>query len=71
MNTGIASSSRNTATVIDQVKSGIRISVTPGARMRIIIVRKLMAVSVEDAPSMICPATHRSVPGDEERSPDE
>ena len=53
---------------MDHVKSGIRIRVTPGALILRIVVTKLIAVNVEEAPSMIWPATQKSVPGTVEDS---
>ena len=53
---------------MDHVKSGIRIRVTPGALILRIVVTKLIAVNVEEAPSMIWPATQKSVPGTVEAS---
>ena len=55
--------SKNTVTRIDQENSGIFIRETPGARILSIVTRKLTAVSGEDAPSINCPATQKSVPG--------
>ncbi len=47
---------------IDQVKRGIWSQPIPGALMTAIVVRKLIPVSVEEATSIICPATHIVVP---------
>ena len=44
---------------------------TPGARILSIVTRKLTAVSVEEAPSINCPATQKSVPGLVADAPDE
>ena len=71
MNTGIDNNSKNTVTSMDHANRGILINVTPGALMRNIVVRKLIAVNVEEAPSIICPATQKSVPGLVAVSPDE
>ena len=49
--TGSERSSRNTVTRIDQTKSGILCSVMPGARMLKIVVMKLMAPRIEEAPA--------------------
>ena len=53
---------------MDHVKSGIRIRVTPGDLILKIVVTKLIAVNVEEAPSMNWPATQKSVPGTVEAS---
>src|SRR5712672_545770 len=50
-NTGMASSSKNTVTRIDHTNSGILCSVMPGARMLKIVVMKLMAPRIEEAPA--------------------
>src|SRR5207245_1375639 len=49
--TGSDSSRRNTVTSCDQTKSGILCSVIPGARMLKMVVMKLMAPRIEDAPA--------------------
>ena len=49
--TGTASSSRNAVTRIDQANSGILCSVMPGARMLKIVVMKLIAPRIDDAPA--------------------
>ena len=49
--TGSDSSSRNTVTRIDQTNSGILCSVMPGARMLKIVVMKLMAPRIDEAPA--------------------
>src|ERR1700681_2151577 len=49
--TGSASSSRNTVTRIDQTNSGILCKVMPGARILKIVVMKLMAPRIEEAPA--------------------
>ena len=51
LSTGNASSSRNAVTRIDQANSGMRCSVMPGARMLKIVVMKLIAPRIEDAPA--------------------
>src|ERR1039457_5081488 len=50
--TGSESSSRNTVTRIDHTKSGILCRVMPGARMLKIVVMKLMAPRIEEAPAI-------------------
>ena len=49
--TGSASSNRKVVTRIDQTKSGILCSVMPGARILKIVVMKLMAPRIEEAPA--------------------
>src|ERR1700746_278973 len=49
--TGSDSNSRNTVTRIDHTNSGILCSVMPGARMLKIVVMKLMAPRIEEAPA--------------------
>jgi hypothetical protein len=49
--TGIDSSSRNAVTSIAQMNSGILCSVMPGARMLKIVVMKLMAPRIDEAPA--------------------
>ena len=49
--TGSDSSSRNTVTRIDHTNSGILCSVMPGARMLKMVVMKLMAPRIEEAPA--------------------
>ena len=51
--TGIESNKRNTVTKIDHVNNGILIRVTPGALILRMVVRKLIAVSVDEAPNII------------------
>src|ERR1700681_1570319 len=49
--TGSDNSSRNTVTRIDQTNSGILCRVMPGARMLKIVVMKLMAPRIDEAPA--------------------
>ena len=49
--TGSASSRRKAVTRIDQTKSGILCKVMPGARMLKIVVMKLIAPRIEEAPA--------------------
>ena len=49
--TGSESSSRKAVTRIDQTKSGILCSVMPGARILKMVVMKLIAPRIEDAPA--------------------
>ena len=51
--TGIDNRSKKTVTNIDQANRGILISVTPGALILSMVVKKLIAVSVEEAPNII------------------
>ena len=61
--TGSDSSSRNVVTRIDQTKSGILCSVMPGARMLKIVVMKLIAPRIEEAPAMWSEKIARSIAG--------
>jgi len=61
--TGSESSSRNTVTRIDQTKSGILCSVMPGARMLKMVVMKLIAPRIEDAPAMCSARIAKSIAG--------
>ena len=49
--TGSDKSNRKAVTRIDHTKSGIRCSVIPGARMLKIVVMKLIAPMIDDAPA--------------------
>ena len=49
--TGSASSSRKAVTSTDQANSGILCSVMPGARMLKMVVMKLIAPRIEEAPA--------------------
>ncbi len=49
--TGTASSSRKAVTSIDHTNSGILCSVMPGARMLKMVVMKLIAPRIEEAPA--------------------
>ena len=49
--TGSDSSSRNAVTRIDQTNSGILCRVMPGARMLKIVVMKLIAPRIDEAPA--------------------
>jgi hypothetical protein len=60
--TGSASSSRNAVTRIDQANSGMRCKVMPGARMLKIVVMKLMAPRIDEAPAMCSEKIARSMP---------
>ena len=61
--TGSDSSSRNTVTRIDHTNSGILCSVMPGARMLKMVVMKLMAPRIEEAPAMCSEKIARSIAG--------
>ena len=61
--TGSASSSRNTVTRIDHTNSGILCSVMPGARMLKIVVMKLMAPRIEEAPARCSDRMAKSIAG--------
>ena len=49
--TGSDNRSRNTVTRMDQTNSGILCSVMPGARMLKMVVMKLMAPRIDEAPA--------------------
>ena len=61
--TGSDSSSRNAVTRIDHTNSGILCSVMPGARMLRIVVMKLMAPRIDDAPAMCSEKIAKSMAG--------
>src|SRR6202012_3287176 len=61
--TGSDSSSRNTGTRIDQTNSGILCRVMPGARMLKIVVMKLMAPRIEEAPARCSDRMAKSTAG--------
>src|SRR4029079_13257938 len=61
--TGSASSSRNTVTRIDHTNNGILCSVMPGARMLKIVVMKLIAPRIEDAPARCSDRMPKSTAG--------
>ena len=61
--TGSDNSSRNTVTRIDQTNNGILCRVMPGARMLKIVVMKLIAPRIEDAPAMCSDRIAKSTAG--------
>jgi hypothetical protein len=61
--TGSDSSSRNAVTSIDQANSGILCSVMPGARMLRIVVMKLIAPRIEEAPARCSARMPKSTTG--------
>ena len=61
--TGSESSSRNAVTRTDQTNSGILCSVMPGARMLKIVVMKLMAPRIDDAPARCSDRIAKSIAG--------
>ena len=61
--TGSASSSRKAVISTDQANSGILCSVMPGARMLKIVVMKLMAPRIDEAPAMCSDRIARSMAG--------
>src|ERR1700751_6160658 len=61
--TGMASSNKNTVTRIDHTNSGILCSVMPGARMLKIVVMKLMAPRIEEAPARCSERMAKSTAG--------
>src|SRR3546814_3134316 len=61
--TGSASSSRNAVTSTDQTNSGILWSVMPGARMLKMVVMKLIAPRIDEAPARCSEKMTRSTDG--------
>ena len=61
--TGSESSSRNAVTRTAQANSGILCSVMPGARMLRMVVMKLIAPRIDDAPEMWMAKIARSTAG--------
>src|SRR3954447_8302310 len=61
--TGSDNSSRNTVTRIDHTNSGILCRVMPGARMLKMVVMKLMAPNIEDAPARCSDRIAKSTAG--------
>ena len=61
--TGSDKSSRNAVTRIDQTNSGILCSVMPGARMLKIVVMKLIAPMIDDAPAKCSEKIAMSIAG--------
>src|SRR5947199_8222054 len=61
--TGRARRSRNVVTRIDHTNSGILCSVMPGARMLKIVVMKLIAPRIEDAPARCSDRIAKSTAG--------
>ena len=61
--TGSDSSSRNTVTSCDHTNSGILCSVMPGARMLKMVVMKLMAPRIDEAPAMCSDRIAKSTAG--------
>src|SRR5579864_1018288 len=61
--TGSDNNSRNTVTKIDHTNSGILCSVMPGARILKIVVMKLIAPRIEDAPARCSDRMTRSTDG--------
>jgi hypothetical protein len=61
--TGSDSSSRNAVTSTDHTNSGILCSVMPGARMLKMVVMKLMAPRIDEAPAMCSARIAKSIAG--------
>ena len=61
--TGSVSRSRKTVTSTDQTKSGILCSVMPGARMLKMVVMKLIAPRIDEAPAMWSERIAKSIAG--------
>ena len=61
--TGSTSSSRKAVTSIDHTNSGILCSVMPGARMLKIVVMKLIAPRIDEAPARCSARITKSIAG--------
>ena len=61
--TGSDSSSRNAVTRTDHTNSGIRCMVMPGARMLKIVVMKLIAPRIDEAPARCSDRMAKSIAG--------
>ena len=61
--TGSASSRRNTVTSCDHTNSGILCMVMPGARMLKMVVMKLMAPKIDEAPARCSDRMTKSIAG--------
>ena len=61
--TGSDNSNRNTVTRIDHTNSGILCSVMPGARMLKMVVMKLMAPRIDEAPARCSERMTKSIAG--------
>ena len=61
--TGSDSSSRKAVTSTDHTNSGMRCSVMPGARMLKIVVMKLIAPRMDDAPATCSDRMAKSIAG--------
>ncbi len=61
--TGSDSTSRNAVTSTDQANSGILCSVMPGARMLKIVVMKLIAPRMDEAPATCSARMTKSIDG--------
>jgi hypothetical protein len=61
--TGSDSSSRNAVTSTDHTNSGILCMVMPGARMLKMVVMKLMAPRIDEAPAMCSDRMAKSIAG--------
>jgi len=61
--TGSANKSKNVVTRIDHTNSGILCMVIPGARMLKIVVMKLMAPRIEEAPAKCNERMAKSIAG--------
>ena len=60
--TGVAKTTSTDVTTIIQTKIGMRASVIPGARIVIVVTRKLMPPPTDEMPRIWTPRIHRSVP---------
>ena len=58
---GKASTIRNWVTKLIQMKTGMRIRVMPGARMLMIVTRKLKPASIDEMPRICRPSIQKSM----------
>ncbi len=58
---GKASTSRNWVTKLIQTNTGIRMRVMPGARMLMIVTRKLKPASIDERPRICRPSIQKSM----------
>src|ERR1700761_14733 len=59
---GVAATTRSEVERFAQTSNGIRQKVIPGARMVMIVTRKLSAVAIEDAPANWTPSVKNTCP---------
>ena len=59
---GVATTTRSEVVKFAQTRSGMRQNVIPGARMVMIVTRKLSAVRIEEAPAHCTPMLKKTWP---------